>query len=212
MIAWIRSKLVPQRALGLSLALLAVRVVLGGGLVIAGQGKIAKLQGKCATSPLPECEKEAKSGCGTDADCLANVGANCEKERAQSCADDAAKTVAWFEGLKLCGRDDWKLPGGGRLNLALAAGQEVVFGALVLVGLLARFAAGPLVAVMAVAMASAHWTTFNHQFDFTSEVAMAYLTMAMVIAATGPGLLSVDVLWASKGGGAAPKPKAKAQA
>ncbi|MBM4342564.1 MAG: hypothetical protein FJ100_04210, partial [Deltaproteobacteria bacterium] len=123
MIAWIRSKLVPQRTFGLSLALLAVRIVMGGGLVIAGQGKISKLQGKCATAPLPDCEKEGKAACNDAAECLAKVGDNCAKERAQACTDDAAKTVAWFDNLKLCGRDDWKLPGGGRLNLALAAGQ-----------------------------------------------------------------------------------------
>ncbi len=210
MIAWIRSKLLPQRTLGLSLALLAVRVVLGGGLVIAGQGKIAKLQGKCATAPLPECEQEAKTACGSDVQCVAKIPASCEKDRAKACADEAIKTVEWFDSLTLCGRDDWKLPGGGRLNLALAAGQEVVFGALVLVGLLGRFAAVPLVAVMAVAMASAHWSTLNGKFDFTAEVAMAYLAMAMVVAATGPGLLSIDALWAGKGGSAAPKAKPKA--
>lgn len=212
MTAWIRNNLVPQRALALSLALVVVRVAVGGGLASAGQGKIAKLQGLCATVPLPDCEKEGATACDKDQICLAKLPAKCEQERKQACIDEGKKTEAWFGTLTLAGRDHWKLPGDGRLHLALAAGQELVFGLMVLVGLLARFAAIPLLTIMAVAMASAHWSTFNKSFDFTAEVAFCYFALLAVIAAVGPGVLAVDALWAAKSGaGAATKPKPKAK-
>ncbi len=210
MMGWIRGNLVPQRAFALSVALLLLRVALGGGMVVAGKGKIAKLQGQCATAPLPDCESEAVKACEADAACKLAVPAKCSGDRKKECADQAEQTIKWFDGLTIADHADWKMPGGGRMNLMLAAGQEALFGALVLLGLLGRLSALPLVVVMAVAMITAHWKTLNTQLDFTSEVAFCYLAMALVIAAVGPGVLSIDALWAAKSGGAGkPKPKPK---
>lgn len=210
MIGWLRGSLVPQRAFLLSVVLLLLRITLGGGLVIAGKGKIAKLQGQCATAPLPDCETDAIKACEADAACKLAVPAKCEKDRKKECADQAEQTLTWFDGLTIADHDNWKMPGGGRLNLMLAGIQEALFGALVLIGLFGRLAALPLTAVMTVAMLTAHWKTFNSQLDFTAEVAFCYLVMALVVAAVGPGLLSLDALWATKPGGA-PKPKVAAK-
>ncbi|MSP91937.1 MAG: DoxX family protein [Myxococcales bacterium] len=191
----LRGHLVPQRALAASVALLALRLTAGIGLYEAGMGKVAKLRGECSSDPNSDCERDARENCADDT-CRAGVGTVCARERKAACQEQADKTVAWFGDLTIAGRAGWKLPGGGKLNFTLAAVQEVGFGVLIGVGAMARLCAVPAVLVMAVAMLTAHWDSFNTKFDFTSELAFAYLVMLLAVAALGPGLFSIDALLA----------------
>jgi uncharacterized membrane protein YphA (DoxX/SURF4 family) len=205
----LRAHLVPQRAFGVSLALLVLRVTAGAGLYEAGKGKLLKLSGECAEDPMPDCEKDARESC-QDAKCKADVPATCMKQRKAECEAQGQKAIEWFGGLTLFGKENLKLPGGGKLNYTVAAVQESAFGAAVAVGVVARLAAIPAAATMFVAMATAHWDSFNRNLDFTSEIAFAYLAMLLAVIVMGPGLLSVDALFARGGGGASKsKPTSK---
>ncbi len=199
MLKWLRTHLVPHRMWAISLILLSLRLTLGVGLAVPGKAKLSTLMGKCAEDPLPDCEKDDPT-------------ANCAELRTSECKSKSAEKIAFFDNLRLFGHKNWKLPGGGRLNFALAAAQEAGAGVAIVLGLATRFAAVPAIAVMAVAMATAHWDTFNWTFAFTEETAFLYLLLALVLAAFGPGVLSIDGLW-TRGGGAPAKtakpPKSK---
>lgn len=191
MLQWLRTHLVPQRMWAISLILLALRVTLGVGLALPGKAKLTTLAGKCAEDPLPDCEKE-------------DPQANCADMRAAECKAKAQEKIAFFNDLTLFGHKGWTLPGGGKLNFALAGGQEALAGAAIVLGVGSRLAAVPAIAVMAVAMATAHWGTFNWDFSFTDETAFLYLILSLVLAAFGPGAISLDGLW-TRGSGAPAK-------
>jgi uncharacterized membrane protein YphA (DoxX/SURF4 family) len=195
MLQWLRTHLVPHRMWAISLILLALRITLGVGLMLPGKAKLYTLMAKCAEDPLPDCEKD-------------DPAANCTEMRAAECKTQNEKKLKFFDGLTLFGHKGWKLPGGGKLNFALAGAQEAGAGLAILLGVGARIASLPAIAVMSVAMATAHWGTFNGDFEFTQQTAFLYLLLALVLAAFGPGALSIDGLWTRGGGsaGKAPKP------
>ena len=195
MLQWLRAHLVPHRMWALSLILLALRVTLGVGLALPGKAKLATLMEHCAEDPLPDCEKE-------------DPKANCAALRAAECKNQAAEKIAFFDSLTLFGHKGWKLPGGGKLDFALAAVQEAGAGVALVLGVGTRIAALPAIAVMSVAMATAHWDTFNADFTFTQQTAFLYLLLSLVLAAFGPGVISLDGLWTRGGSsaGKAPKP------
>ena len=194
MMTWIRSVLVPQRAWPVSLVLLLVRLTLGVGLMDAGKGKVYALAHKCAEDPLPDCEKDEPDG-------------NCAQLRAAECDAKNREKFEWFGTLTLFGHDGWKLPGGGKLNFALAGVTEAGAGTAMVLGVATRFVAVPAAVVMAVAMVTAHWGAFNRHMDFTTELAFLYFVFALVLLAMGPGQVAVDALLAKGGGGGGKAPK-----
>ena len=189
MLQWLRAHLVPHRMWAISLVLLAIRLTLGVGLAVPGKAKLYTLAEKCAEDPLPDCEKD-------------DATANCGPLRAAECKTQSQEKIAWFGGLTLLGHKGWKVPGGGKLHFALAAMAEAGAGVALVLGAATRLSALPAIAVMAVAMATAHWDQFNRNFEFTQAPAFLYLLLALVLASFGPGALSLDGLW-TRGGGSA---------
>jgi putative oxidoreductase len=74
----------------------------------------------------------------------------------------------------------------------LASGIEFVGGILLLVGLLTRFAAVPMMIVMAVAIISAKWAEVDSLETFLGFDEVAYFVMFAWLAIAGPGPVSVD--------------------
>jgi putative oxidoreductase len=74
------------------------------------------------------------------------------------------------------------------------AGTELVCGALVLVGLLTRVAAVPLIGTMVVAIATAQWPQVETLSDFLGLVETLYAVLLAWLAIAGPGPLSLDAL------------------
>ncbi len=210
MLQTFRAHLVPQRAWGLSMALLLLRLCLGIGLFEAGTGKLHKLAGECAEDPLPDCEKEGQATCGDDAACKTKVPAACTSDRKAACVAKAQKSMDFFADLKFFDHEGWQLPGGGKLNMTLTAVQETLFGLLIALGLLARLSSVPALVIMFVACTTAHWKAF-HSLEFASEMAFAYFAMAAVLLATGPGRLSLDALLATPASGQSAGKPAKAK-
>lgn len=210
MLQTFRAHLVPTRAWGLSFALLLIRLCLGIGLFEAGTGKLHKLAGECAEDPLPHCEQEGQATCGDDAACKTQVPAACISDRKAACVEKGQKSIRFFDDLTFFGHEGWKLPGGGKLNMTLAAVQETLFGLLIALGLLTRLSAAPALVIMFVACTTAHWKSF-HSLEFASQMAFAYFAMAAVLLATGPGRISLDALWATAGAGKAVSKPAKAK-
>jgi len=74
----------------------------------------------------------------------------------------------------------------------LTSGIEFVGGILLLIGLLTRFAAVPMMIVMAVAIISAKWVEVDSLETFLGFDEVAYLVMFGWLAIAGPGPVSVD--------------------
>jgi len=86
---------------------------------------------------------------------------------------------------------DWGIPA-PEFFTPLASGIEFVCGILLLVGLLTRFAAVPMMIVMAVAIISAKWVEVDSLETFLGFDEVAYLVMFGWLAIAGPGPVSVD--------------------
>jgi putative oxidoreductase len=91
----------------------------------------------------------------------------------------------------------WHIPF-PHFNAVLASSTEFVGGCLILVGLLTRLAALPLIVVMAVAIATAKWARLEDWTDFFGWDEVAYATMFLWLAIAGPGKASLDFLIGKK--------------
>ena len=100
---------------------------------------------------------------------------------------------------------DWGIPA-PTIQAPFAATSELVFGALLLVGLFSRFAAIPLIIIMIVALKSVAFDhakaieegTFNYLFGLTEYL---YIVILAWIAIYGPGAFSLDRIFFHHGGG-----------
>ena len=79
-------------------------------------------------------------------------------------------------------------------NAVLAASAELICGALLLVGLLSRLAAIPLIVVMTVAILAAKLENLHGISDLLGFEEWTYIVLALWIAVAGPGPLSLDRL------------------
>lgn len=209
------SWLAPRLPGGVSAAVLLVRIALGAAMMVAGWGKVGPQIGFCSASLIADCEREQREACGGDAVCEGLIPARCSDERRAACREKAEAAKRYFAGLQWLGDPAMPFPSGGGLMLWAAGLAELLGGALVLLGLLARLAAIPLAFVMVVAMATAHVDTFEAGGSFLTEPALLLFVLALVVLGSGPGRLSLDGQFAeSKGGGAkragtAPRPGGK---
>jgi putative oxidoreductase len=88
---------------------------------------------------------------------------------------------------------EWGIPA-PELFTPLASGIEFVCGILLLIGLLTRFAAVPMMIVMLVAIVSAKWADVDSLETFLGFDEVAYFVMFAWLAIAGPGPVSVDHL------------------
>ena len=79
-------------------------------------------------------------------------------------------------------------------NAVLASSAELICGALLLVGLLSRLAAIPLMVVMTVAILTAKLENLHGISDLLGFEEWTYIVLAFWIAVVGPGPLSLDRL------------------
>jgi putative oxidoreductase len=98
---------------------------------------------------------------------------------------DLAGTTENFAG--------WHIPF-PHFNAVLASSTEFLGGCLILVGLGTRFAAVPLIVVMAVAIASAKWSRIEDWTDFFGFDEVAYAVMFLWLWVGGAGKVSLDYL------------------
>jgi putative oxidoreductase len=94
-----------------------------------------------------------------------------------------AKVTAFFETLHI------PAPG---LNAVVVGWTELLCGAALVIGLLSRLAAIPLMVSMAVAILTAKLGDVHGLFDFVGLDEFTYIVVLVVIAVIGPGALSVD--------------------
>ena len=100
-----------------------------------------------------------------------------------------AKVTEFFTDLKI------PLPA---LNATVASWTELVCGALLVVGLASRLASLPLAVTMVVAILTAKRDDIHGIADLFGQVEWTYIAILLVIAAIGPGAVSVDTLVAKK--------------
>jgi putative oxidoreductase len=79
-------------------------------------------------------------------------------------------------------------------NAVLASSAELICGTLLLVGLLSRLAAIPLIVVMTVAILTAKLENLHGISDLLGFEELSYIVLSLWIAVAGPGPLSVDRL------------------
>jgi len=77
-------------------------------------------------------------------------------------------------------------------NSVLASSAEFICGALLLVGLLSRLAAIPLIVVMTVAILTAKLENLHGVSDLLGFEEWTYIVLALWIVVAGPGPLSLD--------------------
>ena len=88
---------------------------------------------------------------------------------------------------------EWGIPA-PEFMAPLASGIEFVGGLLLLLGLLTRFAAVPLMIVMVVAIISAKWADVDSLETFLGFEEVSYFVMFAWLAIAGPGPVSLDHL------------------
>jgi len=86
---------------------------------------------------------------------------------------------------------EWGIPA-PEIMTPLASGIEFVGGALLLAGLLTRFAAVPLMIVMVVAIVSAKWSAVDSFVTLMGFEEVSYFVMFAWLAIAGPGPVSLD--------------------
>ena len=86
---------------------------------------------------------------------------------------------------------DWGIPA-PEVMTPLASGIEFACGALLLAGLLTRFAAVPLMIVMVVAIISAKWSEVDSFVTLMGFEEVSYFVMFAWLAIAGPGPVSLD--------------------
>jgi putative oxidoreductase len=79
-------------------------------------------------------------------------------------------------------------------NAVLASSAELICGTLLLVGLLSRLAAIPLIVVMTVAILTAKLENLHGTSDLLGFEEWTYIVLSLWIAVAGPGPLSLDRL------------------
>ncbi|MBS0539795.1 MAG: DoxX family protein [Proteobacteria bacterium] len=87
----------------------------------------------------------------------------------------------------------WGIPA-PEIMAPFASGIELAGGILLLVGLLTRFAAVPMMIVMAVAIVSAKWADVDSLETFLGFEEVSYFVMFAWLAIAGPGPVSLDHL------------------
>jgi putative oxidoreductase len=93
-------------------------------------------------------------------------------------------------------------------HATLVGYSELICGALLVIGLLTRFATVPLIISMIVAILTAKRDQLHGIFDLVGFDEFTYLAVLVMLVLIGPGLVSVDHLVARKLGWTA-QPKAK---
>ncbi len=88
---------------------------------------------------------------------------------------------------------EWGIPA-PEIMAPFASGVEFVGGILLLLGLLTRFAAVPMMIVMAVAIISAKWADVDSLETFLGFEEVSYFVMFAWLAIAGPGPISLDHL------------------
>jgi putative oxidoreductase len=83
-------------------------------------------------------------------------------------------------------------------NAVLASSAELLCGALLLVGLLSRLAAIPLIVVMTVAILAAKIDNLHGVVDLLGFEEWTYIVLLLWIAVAGPGPLSLDRIVSSR--------------
>ena len=83
-------------------------------------------------------------------------------------------------------------------NAVLASSAELICGALLLVGLLSRLAAIPLIVVMSVAILTAKIDNLHGVSDLLGFEEWTYIVLLLWIAVAGPGPLSLDRVFAPR--------------
>src|SRR5215831_16059449 len=83
-------------------------------------------------------------------------------------------------------------------NAVLVASTEFIGGSLLILGLLTRIAAIPLIISMAVAIATAKLPKVEGFGDFVNLEELTYLLVFFWLAVAGPGKISIDYLLARK--------------
>jgi putative oxidoreductase len=86
---------------------------------------------------------------------------------------------------------EWGIPA-PEFMAPFASGIEFVGGLLLLLGLLTRFAAVPLMIVMVVAIISARWSDLDSLETFLGFEEVSYFVMFAWLAIAGPGPVSLD--------------------
>ena len=100
---------------------------------------------------------------------------------------------------------DWGIPAPDVLA-PFTSGMEFVGGLLLLVGLLTRFIAVPMMIIMVVAIASAKWADVDSLETLLGFDEFEYLALFLWLAIAGPGVASVDAWlqrWYDRGNGKA---------
>ena len=88
---------------------------------------------------------------------------------------------------------DWGIPAPEILT-PFASGMEFVGGLLLLIGLLTRFIAVPMMVIMVVAIVSAKWADVDSLETLLGFEEVSYLVMFAWLGIAGPGPVSVDHL------------------
>ena len=110
-------------------------------------------------------------------------------------AHGAQKLFGWFGGYGIAGTGGWLESMGfrpGRLHASVTGLAEFGGGVLLMLGLVTPLGAAGVLGVMAVAIATVHWSKgfFNTEGGF--EFNMLVAASAIVLAFTGPGEYSLD--------------------
>ena len=85
-----------------------------------------------------------------------------------------------------------------QLQAPFVASSELVFGLLVLIGLLTRLAAIPLACIMLVAIVTAKMSDIHGLDDLFGTIELVYLIVLLYLVTNGPGPTAIDHVIAKK--------------